>query len=63
LSLLIIIITNYEGRKKTTHRVTVVINAENMIKLRNKQAAQIKTSPKSISFSNILNQTLTKGLK
>ncbi len=49
--------------KKTTHRVTVVINAENMVKLRNKQAAQIKTSPKSISFSNILNQTLAKGLK
>ncbi len=49
--------------KKESHRVTVVIDAENMTKLRNKQAAQIKTSPKSISFSNILNQTIAKGLK
>jgi len=44
-------------------RVTVLIDDEIMAKLRNVQAAMIKNSSKSVSFSSVLNQILEEGLR
>jgi len=44
-------------------RITVVLNSTNVEKLRNIQAKMIKTSPKSISFSHVLNLVVNEGLK
>jgi len=44
-------------------RITVVLNSVNAEKLRNIQAKMIKTSPKSISFSHVVNLVLSEGLK
>ena len=44
-------------------RITIVLNSTNVEKLRNIQAKMIKTSPKSISFSLVLNLVVTEGLK
>jgi hypothetical protein len=44
-------------------RITVVMNSSNVEKLRNIQAKMIRTSPKSISFSHVLNLVVSEGLK
>jgi len=44
-------------------RITVVIDTANVRKLRNIQAKMIATSPKSISFSRVLNLVVSEGLK
>ena len=44
-------------------RITVVLDVNNVEKLRGIQAKLIKTSTKSISFSNVLNQVVEEGLK
>jgi flagellar basal body L-ring protein FlgH len=44
-------------------RITIVLNSENIEKLRNIQAKMIRTSPKSISFSHVLNLVVSEGLK
>jgi len=41
-----------------SYRVTVVIDADNMKKLRLKQVKEIKKSSKSVSFSRIVNDTI-----
>lgn len=44
-------------------RVTVVLNDGNIEKLRGIQAKMIRSSTKSVSFSNVLNQVVEEGLK
>ena len=44
-------------------RITVVLNSANVEKLRSMQAKMIKSSPKSVSFSYVLNQVVSEGLK
>jgi len=44
-------------------RITIVLNSQNVEKLRNIQAKMIRTSPKSISFSHVLNLVVVEGLK
>ncbi|WP_182134243.1 hypothetical protein [Nitrosopumilus sp. b1] len=44
-------------------RATIVIDESNMEKLRNLQSKMIRTSTKSISFSNVVNQVIEEGLK
>ena len=44
-------------------RVTVTLNDENLKKLRIKQAKKVKETSSSVSFSNIINETLRKGMK
>ena len=44
-------------------RITVVLDDELIKKLHEKQAALIKKSVKSVSFSRVLNDTLRKGIK
>jgi len=44
-------------------RITIVLNSTNVEKLRNIQSKMIRTSPKSISFSHVLNLVVTEGLK
>ena len=44
-------------------RVTVVLNDVNLEKLRGIQAKMIKSSTKSVSFSSVLNQVVSEGLK
>jgi hypothetical protein len=46
-----------------TQRVTIVINDELMIKLRNLQAKKLKESHQFVSFSKLLNDLLISGLK
>ena len=45
------------------HRITVVLDLGNVEKLRNIQAKMIQNSPKSISFSHVLNLVVDEGLK
>ena len=45
------------------NRITFVLDSGNAEKLRNIQAKMIKTSPKSISFSHVLNLVVDEGLK
>ena len=44
-------------------RITIVLDDELLKKLREKQSKLIKVSPKSVSFSRVLNETLRKNLK
>jgi len=44
-------------------RITVVIDDANNKQLRIIQSKQIIKSPKSVSFSNVLNQVIKEGLK
>ena len=44
-------------------RATIVLDESNMEKLRNLQSKMIKTSTRSISFSNVVNQVIEEGLK
>jgi len=44
-------------------RITIVLDSAIAEKLRNIQAKMIRTSPKSISFSHVLNLVLNEGLK
>ena len=44
-------------------RVTVVLSNGNVEKLRGIQAKLIRSSTKSVSFSNVLNQVVEEGLK
>lgn len=44
-------------------RITVVISDENLKKLRAIQAKKIKETTTSVSFSRVLNESLTKCLK
>ena len=46
-----------------TQRVTIVINDELMIKLRNLQAKKLRESHQFVSFSKLLNDLLISGLK
>jgi len=46
-----------------SQRVTIVINDELMIKLRNLQAKKIKEYHQFVSFSKLLNELLISGLK
>ena len=43
-------------------RVTVTIDNDNLKKLYAKQSAEIKNSSKSVSFSEVVNETLRKSL-
>ena len=42
--------------------VTIMIDEDNFKKLRAKQASMIKKSNHSVSFSNVINETLKKSL-
>ena len=44
-------------------RITIVLDSAHAEKLRNIQAKMIRTSPKSISFSHVLNLVVSEGLK
>jgi len=44
-------------------RITIVLNSTNVEKLRTIQAKMIKTSPKSVSFSHVVNLVVSEGLK
>lgn len=44
-------------------RITIMLNDENEKKLRIIQANQIKKTNGTVSFSNVINQTLGKALK
>ena len=46
-----------------SQRVTIVINDELMIKLRNLQAKKLRESHQFVSFSKLLNELLISGLK
>ncbi len=46
-----------------SQRVTIVINDELMVKLRNLQAKKIKESHQFVSFSKLLNELLISSLK
>ncbi len=45
------------------YRVTVVLESSNVEKLRGIQAKMIRNSPKSISFSHVLNLVVSEGIK
>ncbi len=49
--------------KRMSQRITVVMDDDVVRSLRQKQAKLIKDSPKSVSFSRVLNETLRIGLK
>ncbi len=44
-------------------RITIVLDDDLQKKLREKQAKKIKESSSSVSFSNVLNETLRKCIK
>jgi len=44
-------------------RITVVLESQNVERLRNIQAKMIRTSTKSVSFSHVLNLVLNEVLK
>ena len=44
-------------------RITVMLDDDNIKKLRALQAKKIKESTKSVSFSRVLNDVLRKGIK
>jgi len=44
-------------------RITVVLDEENVEKLRNIQAKLLKNSTKSISFSYVVNRVAEEGIK
>ena len=44
-------------------RITVVLDEDNVEKLRNIQAKMIKNSTKSISFSYVINRVAEEGIK
>lgn len=44
-------------------RVTVVLDQNNVEKLRGIQSKLIKNSTKSVSFSHVLNQVVEEGLR
>ncbi len=46
-----------------SQRITIVLDDDLAISLRQKQAKQIKGSLKSVSFSHVLNETIRKSLK
>ncbi len=46
-----------------TKRVTVVLDDDIVMKLRERQAKLIKETASSVSFSRILNETVRKSLK
>ena len=56
----------YEGKNSLFHtakRITVMIDDDLVKKLHEIQAKQIKESKASVSFSNVINEVLRKGLK
>jgi len=48
---------------KMSKRITVVMDDDLVISLRQRQAKLIKQSSKSVSFSRVLNETLRISLK
>ena len=44
-------------------RITVMLDDDLATQIRNKQAAEIKRTNHSVSFSKILNEVLEKGLQ
>ena len=44
-------------------RITIMLDDNNLKKLRGIQSKQIKESTSSISFSKVINQQLTKALR
>jgi hypothetical protein len=47
----------------TGKRITIVLDDDLLKKLRERQAALIKKSVESVSFSRVLNDTLRKAIK
>ena len=47
----------------TSSRITILLDDDIVKKLRAIQANQIKQSPKSISFSKVVNEELRKSLR
>jgi len=45
------------------NRITIMLPDDLLKKLHELQAKQIKQSAKSVSFSHVLNEVLSKGLK
>jgi hypothetical protein len=43
-------------------RITIMLDDDNLKKLRNLQAKMIKDSNKSMSFSKVVNEVIKKGL-
>jgi len=60
---MIILKRKKNNESNTEMRVTIVLKDENNKKLRDIQAKQTSKSQKSISFSNVVNQMIEKGLK
>ena len=50
---------NFTMRK----RITIVIDDDLQKKLREKQAKEIKKTSSSVSFSNVINETIRKCMK
>jgi len=46
-----------------SRRITVMIDDENLKKLRNLQSKRIRESEKSVSLSRVINETIKKGLQ
>jgi len=44
-------------------RITIMIDDENLKKLRNLQSKRIRESEKSVSLSKVINETIKKGMK
>lgn len=44
-------------------RITVVLQGDNVVKLRALQAKEIKRTMKTVSFSKVINDVVKKGLK
>ncbi len=44
-------------------RITIVLDDDLFKKLRERQSRQIRDSPKSVSFSRVINQAIRKGIK
>ncbi len=49
--------------RKMPQRVTVMLDDELMLKLRNLQAKKMRKSAHSVSFSSLLNKLVEEGLK
>ena len=46
-----------------TKRITIMIDDENLKKLRNLQSKRIRESEKSVSLSSVINETIKKDMK
>ena len=53
---------NYSKKIPVPQRISLLLDDHIVKKLRNIQAKQIKDSSKSVSFSQVINETLKKSL-